>query len=206
MSTSTHTTPPGAARFIRPPTNIGEPRPSYSRSVTPQGALAKPGRRAGPPRQARARARRPLRFDDVGCHFLAGQGMARNQAHKQHSELLGGVLVRGRRVCRARGRLGRRLVCPAGILIGITCSGTKARRGTPSTAPRCAATVRVGCRTRVGRPASPSWYRRTSPSRYRWICSASLPVCPPRRRGFRGMALKSGLSSIKRMCRAMWPC
>ena len=45
-----------------------------------------------------------------------------------------------------------------------------------------------------------------SPSRYRWTCSASLPACPPRWRRFLGMALKSGLSSIKRMPRAMRRC
>ena len=38
--------------------------------------------------------------------------------------------------------------------------------------------------------------------RYRWTCSASSPPCPPGRRRFRGMALKSGSSSIKRMLRA----
>ena len=45
-----------------------------------------------------------------------------------------------------------------------------------------------------------------SPSRYRWTCSASLPACPPKLRRFLGMALKSGLSSIKRMPRAMRRC
>ena len=45
-----------------------------------------------------------------------------------------------------------------------------------------------------------------SPSRYRWTCSASLPACPPRWPRFPGMALKSGLSSIKRMPRAMRRC
>ena len=39
---------------------------------------------------------------------------------------------------------------------------------------RCAALSEFCCRTRVGRPASSSGYRRTSPTRYRWTCSASF--------------------------------
>ena len=71
---------------------------------------------------------------------------------------------------------------------------------------RCAATVRdrlsdAGAKARVA-----ELYRRTSPSRYRWTCSASSPACPPRRRRFLGMALESGSSSIRRMPRAMRRC
>ena len=33
--------------------------------------------------------------------------------------------------------------------------------------------------TRTGRPAPPRGCRRRSPTRYRWTCSASSPVCPP---------------------------
>src|SRR6202035_4372342 len=64
----------------------------------------------------------------------------------------------------------------------------------------------ISCRVRTGRTASPSGYRRTSPSKYRGTCLASLPACPPKLRGFPGMALKSGLSSIRRMPRAMRRC
>ena len=48
--------------------------------------------------------------------------------------------------------------------------------------------------------------RRTSSSRYRWSCSASLPACPPTRHGFPGMARGSGSSSIKRTPRATRRC
>jgi hypothetical protein len=52
---------------------------------------------------------------------------------------------------------------------------------------------------RTGRTASPGGYPRTSPSRCRGTSLASSPVCPPRWPAFRGMARKSGLSSIRRM-------
>ena len=68
---------------------------------------------------------------------------------------------------------------------------------------RCAANARDQLSDGVGRLGGGS---RTSPSRYRWTCSASLPACPPRWRRFLGMALKSGLSNIKRMPGAMRRC
>jgi glyoxylase-like metal-dependent hydrolase (beta-lactamase superfamily II) len=71
---------------------------------------------------------------------------------------------------------------------------------------RCAASMRDLLSDAGGRPASPRGYRQKSPRRYRWTCSASLPVCPPRLRAFLGMALESGLSSIRRMPRAMRRC
>ncbi len=61
-------------------------------------------------------------------------------------------------------------------------------------------------RTRTGRPASPRGCRRKSPRRYRWTCSASLPVCPPKLRAFPGTAPKSGSSSIRRTPRVMRRC
>ena len=54
---------------------------------------------------------------------------------------------------------------------------------------RCAAICVICCRTRTGRPASPRCCRRKSPRRYRWTCSASLPVCLPELHRFLGMAL-----------------
>ena len=64
----------------------------------------------------------------------------------------------------------------------------------------------ICCRMRAGRLASSRGYRQKSPRTYRWTCSASSPVCPPELRGFLGMVLKSGLSSIRRMPRAMRHC
>ena len=91
--------------------------------------------------------------------------------------------------------------------LGSPALARPARRGPRYGTARCAATVRdqlsdPGAKARV----AASWYRRASPSRYRWTCSASSPPCPPRRRRFLGMALKSGSSSIKRMHRAMRRC
>ena len=84
------------------------------------------------------------------------------------------------------------------ILIGITCSGTPSSAKRPVTAqPAARLSCEICCRTRAGRPASPRGYRRKSPRRYRWTCSASSPVCPPKLRRFRGMALQSGSSSIQ---------
>lgn len=80
--------------------------------------------------------------------------------------------------------------------------GTPPRYGTA----RCAATVRdrlsdAGAKARIA-----GMIPQTSSSRYRWICSASSPACPPKLRGFPGMALRSASSSIKRMPRAMRRC
>ncbi|MFD0554989.1 MBL fold metallo-hydrolase [Streptomyces rectiviolaceus] len=71
---------------------------------------------------------------------------------------------------------------------------------------RCAAYMRdllakAGWKARVAEGC-----RRKSPRMYRWTCSASLPVCLPKPRGFLGMALKSGLLSIRLMPRAMRRC
>ena len=71
---------------------------------------------------------------------------------------------------------------------------------------RCAAFMRDLLSKRIGRPKWPRDYRRKSPMMYRWTCSASLLVCLPKLRRFLGMALTSGLSSIKRMLRAMRHC
>ena len=91
------------------------------------------------------------------------------------------------------------------ILIGITCSGTPSSATRPVTVQP---TVQLRCeicyRTRTGRPASPRGYHRKSPRRYRWTCSASLPVCLPKCAD--SERLKSGLSSIKRTLRAMRHC
>ena len=71
--------------------------------------------------------------------------------------------------------------------------GTAPRYGTA----RCAATVRdrlsdAGAKARVAGMIPPDIV-----SRYRWICSASSPACPPTLHGFPGMALRSASSSIK---------
>ena len=58
----------------------------------------------------------------------------------------------------------------------------------------------------LGGPASPRGCRRSSPTTSRWTCSVSSPVCPPEPRRFRGMAPRSGSSSIRRMPRAMRRC
>ena len=80
--------------------------------------------------------------------------------------------------------------------------GTAPRYGTA----RCAATARDRLSDARWKARMAELIPRTSPSRYRWTCSASLPACPPRWRRFPGMALKSGSSSIKRMPRAMRRC
>ncbi len=91
----------------------------------------------------------------------------------------------------------------AAVHSGITCSGTPGSALRPVTAPRAARLLPgISCRAGWMRSHRPP----ASPSRYRWTCSASLPACPPRRRRFLGMALKSGLSSIKHMPRAMRRC
>ena len=60
--------------------------------------------------------------------------------------------------------------------------------------------------TRTGRPTPPRGYRRKSPRRYPWTCSASSPACPPELRRFLGTALESGSSSIRLTPRAMRHC
>ena len=65
--------------------------------------------------------------------------------------------------------------------LGSPALARQARRGAPLRhGPLRGHCPRSAVGSRVGRPASPSGYRRTSPSRYRWTCLASLPACPPR--------------------------
>jgi hypothetical protein len=61
----------------------------------------------------------------------------------------------------------------------VPASGCKPQAEGATRARRAARPLpEIGCRVRIGRPASPGGYRRTSPSRYRGTCSASLPACP----------------------------
>jgi hypothetical protein len=71
---------------------------------------------------------------------------------------------------------------------------------------RCASTVRVrlsdaGAKARVARLIPPDIAEQVPLD-----LPGLIPACPPKLRGFPGMALKSGLSSIRRMPRAMRRC
>jgi glyoxylase-like metal-dependent hydrolase (beta-lactamase superfamily II) len=64
---------------------------------------------------------------------------------------------------------------------------------------RCAATVRDWLSDARGKARIAEWIPPDIAEQVPLDLLASLLVCPPKLRGFLGMALKSGLSSIKRM-------
>ena len=165
------------------------PRPSTargSRAEAGRGGCADPPERVLP-EQRRCRARPGWRV----AHRPRGARLRNGRPRERPSRV-------------GPDRCGRLLDASS---LGSPALARPARRGAPLRhGPLRGHCPRSSCRTRVGRPASPSGYRRTSPGRYRWTCSASSPACPPKLRGFPGMALKSGSSSIKRMPRAMRRC
>ena len=80
--------------------------------------------------------------------------------------------------------------------------GSAPRYGTA----RCAATIRDRLSGPHWKDSIAGWIPPDIAEQISWDLLASLPACPPKLRGFPGMALKSGLSSIRRMPRAMRRC
>lgn len=79
------------------------------------------------------------------------------------------------------------------IRIGILRSGRPSSARPLATAPPAARPLSVmSCPILMQWPGSTSIYRRRSPGRYHWACSASSPVCPRMPPEYRGVALRSG--------------
>ena len=75
--------------------------------------------------------------------------------------------------------------------------GSAPRYGTA----RCAAAIRDQLSGPHWKDSIAGWIPPDIVEQISWDLLASLPACPPKLRGFPGMALKSGLSSIRRMPR-----